>query len=152
MSPPTAAALHVQHMNPFADKALIGSPAVSNSNIQGEGLDWLKSWVQECKSKGCQYHFCNVHWYSPVEAIDTLFSHIEQAHKICDGKPIWLTEFAPVQANAAQTTEFLSKAIPRLEATDYLHAYSYFMVGYDNLQLLSSASTLSSIGNKYVSL
>ncbi|KAG6005338.1 hypothetical protein E4U21_000253 [Claviceps maximensis] len=148
----TAASLHVQHMNPYSGKTLIGAPAVSNSNIQGEGLDWLKGWVQQCKTKGCTFDFCNVHWYSPVNAIDTLFDHIAQAHNICDGKPVWLTEFAPVGANDAQTAEFLAKAIPKLEAIDYLHAYSYFMVGSGNLQLLSSASSLSQVGNKYVSM
>ncbi|KAG5966049.1 hypothetical protein E4U58_002617 [Claviceps cyperi] len=149
----TAASLHVEYMNPYSGKTLIGSPSVSNSNIQGEGLDWLTSWVQQCKSKGCKYDFCNVHWYSPVSMTQSLFDHLEQAHKICDGKPVWLTEFAPVDASDVQTADFLSQVIPKLEALDYLHAYSYFMVGHNtNLQLLSSPSSLSKIGAKYVQI
>ncbi|KAK2600108.1 hypothetical protein QQS21_005194 [Conoideocrella luteorostrata] len=152
MQPSDAATLHVKHMNSYSGKALIGAPSVSNSNLQGEGLEWLQSWVQECEGKGCKYDFCNVHWYSPVSAIDTLFDHIEKAHKICGGKPVWLTEFAPVEANDAQTADFLSKAIPRLESLDYLHAYSYFMVSAEPNRLLSSLSSLSAVGNKYVSI
>lgn len=152
MSPADAAKFHVQQMNPFSGKALVGAPSVSNSNLAGEGLQWLKSWVSQCKSQGCKYDFCNVHWYSPVNAIDTLFDHIEQAHKICDGKPVWLTEFAPIGATPAQTADFLAKAVPRLDSLDYLHAYSYFMVGSKDLQLLASSSSLSTIGTKYVSL
>ncbi|KAG6109504.1 hypothetical protein E4U13_005801 [Claviceps humidiphila] len=153
LDPSTAAGLHVEYMNPYSGKTLIASPSVSNSNIQGEGLDWLKSWVQQCKSKGCKYDFCNVHWYSPVSLTQSLFDHLEQAHKICDGKPVWLTEFAPVDASDAQTADFLTQVIPKLEALDYLHAYSYFMVGHNtNLQLLSSPSSLSKIGAKYVQI
>ncbi|KAG6315533.1 hypothetical protein E4U22_007758 [Claviceps purpurea] len=153
LDPSTAAGLHVEYMNPYSGKTLIASPSVSNSNIQGEGLDWLKGWVQQCKSKGCKYDFCNVHWYSPVSQTQSLFDHLEQAHKICDGKPVWLTEFAPVDASDAQTADFLTQVIPKLEALDYLHAYSYFMVGHNtNLQLLSSPSSLSKIGAKYVQI
>ncbi|KAG6223489.1 hypothetical protein E4U25_000251 [Claviceps purpurea] len=153
LDPSTAAGLHVEYMNPYSGKTLIASPSVSNSNIQGEGLDWLKGWVQQCMSKGCKYDFCNVHWYSPVSQTQSLFDHLEQAHKICDGKPVWLTEFAPVDASDAQTADFLTQVIPKLEALDYLHAYSYFMVGHNtNLQLLSSPSSLSKIGAKYVQI
>ncbi|KAG5921365.1 hypothetical protein E4U42_005872 [Claviceps africana] len=148
----TAATLHVQHMNPYGHKTLIGAPSVTNSNVPGEGLDWLKGWVQHCKTEGCLYDFCNVHWYSPCKDADTLFDHIKKAHDICEGKPIWLTEFAPVGASDDETAEFLAKVIPKLESIDYLHAYSYFMVGSSSLQLLSSPSSLSKIGNKYVSL
>ncbi|KAG5991683.1 hypothetical protein E4U43_003967 [Claviceps pusilla] len=152
MDPATAATLHTQQMNPYSGKTLIGAPSVSNSNLQGEGLDWLTAWIKQCKTKGCIWDFCNIHWYSPVDAIDTLYDHIAQAHKICEGKPIWLTEFAPVGASDAQAADFLAKVIPKLEAIDYLHAYSYFMVGSGSLQMLSSGSTLNSIGNKYVSM
>ncbi|KAG5937346.1 hypothetical protein E4U53_000023, partial [Claviceps sorghi] len=152
MDCPTAATLHVQHMNPYTGKTLLGAPSVSNSNVPGEGLDWLKCWVERCKTEGCLYDFCNVHWYSPCDAVDTLYDHIKKAHEICEGKPIWLTEFAPVGASDAETADFLAKVLPKLDSIDYLHAYSYFMVGSSQLQLLSSSSSLSKIGNKYVSL
>ncbi|GAB0135998.1 hypothetical protein EsDP_00004316 [Epichloe bromicola] len=152
MSPAEAAKHHVEYMNPYAGQTLIGSPSITNSNLQGEGLDWLKSWVQECKSQHCEYHYCATHWYDHASAINTLFEHIKQVHDICDGKPVWLTEFAPIEATTAQTEEFLSQAIPKLESIDHLDAYAYFMVGSGANQLLSSDSALSPIGNKYVSL
>ncbi|GAO14207.1 uncharacterized protein UV8b_08059 [Ustilaginoidea virens] len=152
MTPSVAADAHVQYMNKYADKALIGAPAVSNSNLAGEGLDWLKNWVKQCEAKGCKYHFCNVHWYSPASAIDSLFDHIKQAHQICGGKPVWLTEFAPIDASPSQIASFLEQAIPKLESIDYLHAYSYFMVSTDADRLLSSSSSLSTIGQTYASL
>lgn len=152
MSPAEAAKHHVQYMNPFSGQALIGAPAITNSNLPGEGLGWLESWVQECKTQHCKYDMCTLHWYDHPSAFDKLFETLEKVHKICNDKPVWLTEFAPVEATAEQTVEFLSQAIPKLESLDYLDAYAYFMVGTNSLQLLSSNSALSDIGAKYVSL
>ncbi|KAG7148825.1 hypothetical protein HYQ46_002288 [Verticillium longisporum] len=72
----SAADAHIKHVNPFSK----------------QGLDWLKAWVDACDAKGCVYDFCVVHWYSPLEAADTLFTHIKQASEICGGKPVWLTD------------------------------------------------------------
>jgi hypothetical protein len=148
MSPGSAADLHVKYMNSCSGKALVGAPSVSNSNLDQQGLQWLSSFVSDCKSKGCKYDFCNVHWYSPASAIDDLFSHLEKAHQICEGKPIWLTEFAP-QGSESEVNDFMAKAIPKLDSLDYLQAYSYFMVSTGSL--MSSANDLSSVGQIYAS-
>lgn len=148
MSPDQAASMFVKYMNPYSGKALIGAPSVTNSNLAGEGLDWLTSFVSSCQSAGCKYDFCNVHWYSPVSQYDDLFAHIEKAHKIC-GKPIWLTEFAPIDGSTSDVNAFVSKAIPQLDSLDYLTAYSYFMVRADSL--MSSATSLSPVGQAYAS-
>lgn len=145
-----AAAYHVQYMNPFSGQAKIGAPSVSNSGESGQGLDWLKSWIDACEARDeqCQYDFCNIHWYSQPAYVDTLFTQLEAAHKLC-GKPIWLTEFAPTEASDAQVSAFLEEVIPKLEALDYVEAYSYFMVATGNL--MSSETSLSSYGQVYAS-
>ncbi|KAL7944346.1 glycoside hydrolase family 128 protein [Trichoderma barbatum] len=151
LPPATAAASHAQFLNKYAGKALIGAPSVSNSNIQGQGLSWLQSFVDACSSLpgGCAFDFCNVHWYSPASAIDTLFSHLEGAHKACGGKPVVLTEFAPFGSDA-EISAFLEEALPKLDSLDYLLGYSYFMVGTGSL--MADTSSLSSIGNTYASV
>lgn len=152
MTPGEAAKYQVKYMNPYHGKTLIGAPAVTNSNNKGEGLEWLESFVQECKTQNCAIDFVVLHWYDRLSASATLLETIEKAHKISDGKPVWLTEFALVDATPAQTAEFLGDVIPKLEALEYLDAYAYFMAGADTNQLLSSESALSRIGAKYVSL
>ncbi|OAA43850.1 Glycoside hydrolase, superfamily [Metarhizium rileyi] len=149
MDPATAAAHHVKYMNPCSGKALVGAPAVTNSDKPAEGLRWLTSFVDTCKSKGCKYDFCNVHWYSPANQMDSLFTHLEQAHKICGDKPIFLTEFAPL-GSPAEIDAFMTKAVPKLDALSYLHGYSYFMVRQNSL--LSSGNSLSSVGKIFASL
>lgn len=153
LSPSAAADGHVKYMNPYADRAQIGAPSVSNSNIGGQGLDWLQEWVDVCESKGCKYDFCNVHWYSPLNAADTLYDHIKQASKICGGKPIWLTEFAPLgsdgaEASASEASGWLGDVLSKLDALDELERYSYFMVADGKL---TSGSGLSPAGEAYLS-
>ncbi|KAG8418725.1 hypothetical protein J3459_012091 [Metarhizium acridum] len=149
MSAADAATYHVKYMNPCDGKALVGAPAITNSNKPEEGIRWLKNFVSECETKGCKYDFCNVHWYSPVEEFDKLFDHIEQAHVTCGGKPIFLTEFAPT-GSASEVDDFMKRAIPKLDSLDYLYGYSYFMI--EPNKLLSSTTSLSSVGKIFASV
>lgn len=145
-----AASSHVKLLNKYAGKALIGAPCITNSGDAGEGLEWLQSFVTACDSldEKCHYDFCNVHWYSEVQYGETLFEHLDKAHKLCGNKPIWLTEFAPHGSDEA-VGAWIKEAIPRLEALEYLDAYSYFMVGEGSL--MASTSELSSNGKIYAS-
>ncbi|KAK0386562.1 hypothetical protein NLU13_6397 [Sarocladium strictum] len=147
LSPAQAAQDFQTFMNPFSGKALIGAPAVSNSNLAGQGLDWLQQFVTTCNGL-CKYDFCNLHWYDYAAAADSLFDHLEKAHKICGGKPIWLTEFAPLDGPGDATNGFIAQVIPKLDQLEYLDAYSYFMVSQDHLM---SGSGLSAAGQAYAS-
>ncbi|KZL84835.1 hypothetical protein CI238_08817 [Colletotrichum incanum] len=143
----SAAAAHVKYVNPYAGKVKIGAPAITNSNIAGQGLDWLKSWVSACDTAGCSYDFCVTHWYSPSDAASTLFDHIKSVHEICGGKPVWLTEFAPF-GSSEQVTSFVQTNIPKLDSLEYLERYSYFMASDG---VLNSGSGLSALGQAYAS-
>ncbi|UNI19332.1 hypothetical protein JDV02_005522 [Purpureocillium takamizusanense] len=148
MPPTTAAAAHAKYMSKYAGRVPIGAPSITNSGNPHEGVEWLKEFMAACDgSSKCPVDFCNVHWYSPAEYADTLFTHLEAAHKACGGRPLWLTEFAPT---AGDEGSFLKKVIPKLESLDYLHGYSYFMVAND--KLMSSATSLSSPGQVYAAV
>ncbi|KAK7433566.1 hypothetical protein Landi51_13866, partial [Colletotrichum acutatum] len=58
-----AAAAHVQFVNGYTGRVKIGSPAISNSAVAGQGLSWLGLWVQVCDSlpERCKYDFCVAH-------------------------------------------------------------------------------------------
>jgi hypothetical protein len=147
MAPGDAASAHKQWLNQYAGKALVGAPAVSNSNIAGQGLDWLQSFIDSCAGS-CQIDFCNIHWYSPASAIDTFFSQISDASKICGGKPIMITEFAP-QGTDAEISAFLEQALPQLDSNPLVMGYSYFYVATGSL--MTSATALSDFGSTYAS-
>ncbi|EGY20834.1 uncharacterized protein VDAG_02358 [Verticillium dahliae VdLs.17] len=147
-SPAEAAEAHVEHMNSLAARVRIGSPAVSNSNIKGEGLDWLQTWVDVCKGKGCAYDFCTVHWYSPLENTADLFEHIKQAAAICNNKPIWLTEFSalPLDQDGMEASEWLGAQLPKLDSLRHLERYAFFMVQDGRL---TQPGRLNSAGEVY---
>ncbi|WXC54395.1 hypothetical protein SNK03_000396 [Fusarium graminearum] len=147
MTPEAAAAAHIKYLNPYAGKALIGAPSISNSGLAGEGREWLSAFVEACGDK-CHFDFCNIHWYSEVEYGETLFEHIEKSSEICGGKPIWLTEFAPKGSDDA-IASWLEETIPRLEALDTLDAYSYFKV--ETGMLMTTETEMSSYGSVYAS-
>lgn len=147
MSPSEAASLFKSQMNGFHGKALIGAPSVSNSGNANEGLDWLQQFVDACAGE-CQFDFANIHWYSQPQYSDTLFEHIQKAHEIT-GKPVWLTEFGPIDSDAASTDAFIQDVIPKLDKIDYLDAYSYFMVSQDHLM---SGDGLSAAGKMYATV
>ncbi|KAF4453590.1 putative serine-rich protein C13G6.10c [Fusarium austroafricanum] len=148
MSPAKAAKLHQKWLNTFDGKALVGAPSVSNSGEPGQGLAWLKSWIAECDG-ACKFDFCNVHWYSGLEYGDTLFDHLKASKEACGDKPIWLTEFAPTTGTPDEIASWLEKVLPKLDALDYLDAYSYWKVNEG--KLMSSPTQMSKYGKVYAS-
>lgn len=146
-SPAEAAAAHIQWMNPYAGRASISSPAITNSNIAGQGLDWLRAWVQACNGQ-CKFDFCAAHWYSPPDPAD-LLGHLDKVHEICQGKPVWLTEFAPISGDKAKFLADVMKELDTNPKYSYVQRYAYFMVGVGEDKLLSSASTLNTVGQTF---
>ena len=151
MSPAAAAAAHAKYLNKYQGRARIGSPSVTNGGGDNEGLNWLRQFMSACEAQegGCAIDFCNVHWYSEAQYTDTLFDHLKEAHEVCGGKPIWLTEFAPLGSDD-DIAQFMKTAVPKLDKLEYLHAYSYFMVAAGNL--MSSDSALSGYGELYATV
>lgn len=142
----SAASAHITYMNPFSGRARIGTPAITNSNIAGEGLDWLKAFVSACGGQ-CAYDFCAAHWYDHPDT-SVFLNHLTAVHQIC-GKPVWLTEFAPLGSDA-QVDAFLKEVMVELDtnpAYSFVERYSYFMAGTGSL--LSSSTSLSVYGNTY---
>jgi hypothetical protein len=124
MAPGVAAAAYKTHMQPFAGKAKLGSPAVTNGG--GDmGLTWLSSFMSACS--GCTIDFVAVHWYDSINNVEYFKNHITSAHTKT-GKPVWLTEFGTIDGSDAQKADFLRKVLPWLDSQDFVERYAYFMV------------------------
>lgn len=147
LSPEAAAAAHVKYVNPYAGRARIGAPAITNSNLDGQGTRWLRSFMSACESAGCKIDFCVAHWYSPADQPQSLIDHLNEVHSICGNRPVWLTEFAPLGSDD-QNAEFLRNNLNRLDSElGYLERYSYFMVSVGSL--MSSQTSLSALGQAF---
>ena len=141
-----AAKAHVKYLNPYSDKARIGSPAVSNSDVNGEGIDWLQNWVIACESAGCHYDFCNIHWYASIDDTQSLFEDVDKASAICGGRLIWITEFAILGEDDNAVAQWLGEILPQLDASEVVERYAYFMVSQGRLV---SSSSLTNTGRAY---
>lgn len=152
MDPATAAAFHITNMEPFAAKATLTAPAVTNSNLAGQSLDWLAQWISACGG-ACTFSVCPVHWYNTIEAgAEDLFSFLLDAQTTCGSdKSIWLTEFAPNVDNpsADQISAFLETVQDTLDnnATfSFVGRYSYFYVAEGSM---ISGGALTTYGNTF---
>lgn len=152
MDPATAATFHITNMNPFASKASLGAPSITNSNVAGESVDWLKEWISACNGQ-CTFDFCPAHWYNTIEAgAENLFTFLSEVSAACGSdKTVWLTEFAPNVDNPsdAEISAFLETVQDTLDnnATySFVERYSYFYVADG---LLVSGGAASSYGNTF---
>ncbi|RYP63601.1 hypothetical protein DL771_009209 [Monosporascus sp. 5C6A] len=154
MSPEYAAVKHQEWMNPFADKARIGAPAITSSWEKNQGLDWLNQFFKACDGK-CQFDFCNAHWYGPGgdEGANLFLEHVRNVHEACDNKPVWVTEFMS-EGSASDNEVFMKKVVQSLDSPefDFVEKYSYFMVGVGDTFLMSSTTEPNTLGKIYANL
>lgn len=148
MDAATAAAAYIQYLTPYAGSVRLGSPAITNSGTDGEGVSWLKQWVSACNGQ-CSFSFCAAHWYSPASSSDFL-NYVTQVHEACGtDKTVWITEFAPIGADDATISSFLEEvqdALDNNSTYSFVERYSYFYVADGSLVTGTSAS---SYGNTF---
>lgn len=132
MNVSTAVYYHQRYMQPFAGKALIGAPAITNSggtDANPMGLQYLQYFLGNCT--GCDIDFINLHWYSNKYAGASYFEYyINSARAIAGGRPIWITEFGldnTFSYTDAELQAFLQTVMPWLDQQPDVARYAYFM-------------------------
>jgi hypothetical protein len=142
ISPSAAAAGWMQFMQPFAGKAKLGSPAVTNGG--GDmGLTYLGNFLGACG--GCTIDFVNIHWYDSASNVAYFKKHVQDAYAAGKNRPLWITEFGASGSIDEQNT-FLSEVIPWLDSQDFVERYAYFMVSDG---VLVTGTSLSKLGNTF---
>lgn len=146
MNVSTVVSTYQDYMQPFAGKALLGAPAVTNAGSP-YGLTYLQEFLDTCTN--CTVDFINLHWYSNKYAGATYFeSYINSAREVANGKPIWITEFgldSTYSYTDAELQAFLEQVMPWLDQQADVHRYSYFMAS-DGILLSSDGSGMSGTG------
>ncbi|KAI0845751.1 glycosyl hydrolase catalytic core-domain-containing protein [Daldinia vernicosa] len=150
LSPQDAATAHKQFMNKYAGRVKISSPAISSSDSSGMGIDWLNQFFDACDGQ-CQVDFCAAHWYGPGgdDGASLFLDHIKKVYDACQGKPVWVTEFAATDGDIDQ---FMTSVTQGLDSDEFsfVEKYSYFMVNEGSL--MSSATDLSSFGKIFAGI
>lgn len=125
MSPEDAASAYKTYMMPFAGKAKLGAPAVTNGG-GSMGLNWLAAFLEACD--GCQIDFVTIHWYDSASNTAYFKEHVQNATDVAGGKPVWVTEFAPTGSPSnADISTFLEDVMPWMDSQSFVERYSYFM-------------------------
>lgn len=148
MSPAAAAAAYKEYMNPFGDSAKLCAPSVTNSGTDGQGLSWLSEFLDACTD--CQIDCINIHWYDSAENTDYFKSHIEDAVKVANGKPIYVSEFGATGSDE-QISEFLQEVMPYMDSNSNIAGYAYFMVSSGVLVTGTEPSSYGSVYKSYTS-
>lgn len=146
LSVAAAVAGHIKYMNPYASKARISTPAITNSVLDGEGISWLTEFISECQGN-CAIDFAAIHWYSPVDAQGFL-QHLLDVYTATN-MSVWITEFAP-SGTDDEIESFLETVMFEMDfnATfSFVERYSYYMVAPGSL--ISSGTALSEYGSTF---
>ena len=148
MSPQAAAAAHAEYLGPYAEQARIGSPGITNSVREGQGVKWLEAFMSACEAEfGCHVDFCAAHWYSDHNVQGSLMAHLEDVRRVCGDRPVWLTEFAPQGGSVGDYVSWIEWVVGPLDDLEWLERHSYFMVGEPGT--LTTGGSLNAQGAAY---
>ncbi|KAM0748409.1 hypothetical protein T439DRAFT_382248 [Meredithblackwellia eburnea MCA 4105] len=142
INPSDAATLWKANMEPFASKAKLVSPAITNGGAP-MGLAWLQSFLTACD--GCHVDVIAAHWYSAASDTEYFKSYFTDLYAKT-GKKIWITEFMGL-GSASQQQTFLETVIPWLESTDFIERYAAF--GAFAGTFVNSQGELTALGKTY---
>jgi hypothetical protein len=151
MTDPAAVALtHNKYMSAVASRyptVKIGAPSVTNglqsNNGTTMGIEYLKLFLAACVD--CKIDFVNAHWYDQGGNITDFKQHLREIYQVT-GKPIWVTEFAPLDDMVKP--HFLSEVLPWLDDQDWIRRYAYSLVTPGSL-INSEGTGLSTLGDIY---
>jgi len=141
LSPSEAAAAYKEYMEPFAGKAKLCAPSVTNGG-GSMGLSWLSSFLESCSD--CTIDCINIHWYDSAENSEYFKKHVSDAADTAPGKQIFVSEFAATGSDD-QISTFLEDVMPWMDSNDDVGGYAYFMAGEGKLVSGSEQSTIGKV-------
>ncbi|EIN03961.1 hypothetical protein PUNSTDRAFT_77194 [Punctularia strigosozonata HHB-11173 SS5] len=144
LSPSAAAAAWKTYMEPFAGKAKLVSPAITNGAAP-MGTAWLDDFLSACS--GCTIDAIAIHIYDAASNTAYFQNYISDIGTKY-GKPVWVTEFGATGSTSDQQT-FLETMLPFLDGLSSVERYSYF--GDFSGTFVDSSNKLLALGETYAS-
>ncbi|HEY4414852.1 MAG TPA: glycosyl hydrolase [Verrucomicrobiae bacterium] len=136
----------------------VGAPAVSDSGVSGQGLDWLYSFMSQAATLNDRVDYIPIHFYkcgwNSVQLSNYLAGVYAQT-----GKPIWVTEFnyganwcdsaSSPPPTPAQEATAISQFINVLENAPFVERYSIYNWVTTNREMVLDDGTLTPAGILY---
>ncbi|KAF7795462.1 hypothetical protein EIP86_006623 [Pleurotus ostreatoroseus] len=145
LTPAQAASAWMTYMQPFAGKAKLCSPAITNGAAP-MGTAWLDEFLAACTS--CTIDCIAIHIYDSATNTAYYQNYISGIGTKY-GKPTWVTEFGAA-GTTAQQQAFLQTMLPFLDNLSTVERYAYFMAGQDIL--VDDSGALTALGQTYNSV
>lgn len=145
LTPDVAVGYYQQYITPYAKRASLGSPGVTNGG-GSMGLTWLESFLQGCGS--CGISFIAIHWYDDASNVPYFKQHVTDAITLAKKygiNKVWITEFGTTGGDA---TGFLKQVLPWLDSQSAVERYAFFMCGGG---ILANGNTITPLGTTYTS-
>ncbi|TLX75578.1 hypothetical protein E9993_08440 [Labilibacter sediminis] len=124
----------------------VGVPLGSPAAVQPTG-EWMKEFMTKATAQNLRIDFVCVHSYGGLN-FSALKDKLNETYQEY-GKPIWLTEFAVADWNAAsvesnkysayQVRDFMKEALPALDKMDIVERYAWFSGAVTDKALAPSA-------------
>ncbi|KZP11932.1 glycoside hydrolase family 128 protein [Athelia psychrophila] len=143
LTPSAAAALWKTNMEPYAGKAKLVGPAVTN----GGGVQWLQQFLGNCTD--CTIDAISMHWYDTAVNLCYFTGYFTDASTTFPNYPIWITEFAG-SGTVAEQQSFLSYVLPWLETQSFVERYAGF--GDFAGTYVNDDGSLTDLGTTYASV
>ena len=144
LSPAAAAAASKQYMEPFAGKAKLCSPAITNGGAP-MGTAWLDNFLSACT--GCTIDCIAIHIYDSATNVAYYQQYITDLGTKYN-RPVLITEFG-ASGSVQQQQAFLQTMIPFMNGLAHVSHYAWFMTAADNL--VNADASLTALGTTYVS-
>ena len=134
-------------MQPFAGKAPLVSPAVTNGPPPSMGTGWLDSFFAECAKLGCTVDAVAAHIYADASDASYFKSYISGLAKY--GKPVLMTEVGTSGGSAQEQQALVDELVPFLDGLSTVSHYAWFMAGQGIL--VNGDGSLTALGQAYQS-
>ena len=147
LSPAAAAAAWKQFMEPFAGRAKLCTPAITNGAPPAMGTGWMDSFLSECAKLGCRVDAIAAHIYDSATNIGYYKNYIADLGTRYK-RPTLVTEFGAA-GSLEQQQAFLREIVPYLNGLGSVTHFAWFMTAVDNL--VKEDTSLTPLGQAYAS-
>ena len=137
----------MKFMQPFAGKATLVSPAITNGPPPAMGTGWMDSFLTECDKLGCTVDAIAAHIYDSATNIGYYKNYIADLGTRYK-RPTLVTEFGAA-GSLEQQQAFLREIVPYLNGLGSVTHFAWFMTAVDNL--VKEDTSLTPLGQAYAS-
>ncbi|KAI0746317.1 hypothetical protein C8Q80DRAFT_1219816 [Daedaleopsis nitida] len=144
-SPADAAKQWMQFMQPFAGRATLVSPAITNGAPPAMGTGWMDAFLSECDKLGCTVDAIAAHVYDSATNVAYYKQYITDLGTKYK-RPVLITEFG-ASGSVEQQQAFLKEMVPFMNGLQSVTHFAWFMTAIDNL--VTADASLLPLGQTY---